>query len=94
MSCCSATSCPYAVWHQVDGSPNTVVAFLHSDSELPCTIFCPLCVTSMPAPYCRSLAVSISYTHLMLPICRVWLSYTHLMHRLLHVPSEVMMSLM
>jgi hypothetical protein len=32
--------------------------------------------------------------HLMLPICHVWLSCTHLMRCLLHVPSEVMMIMM
>jgi hypothetical protein len=36
----------------------------------------------------------MSYMHLMLPIRLVWMSYTHLMRCLLHVPGEIMMNLM
>jgi hypothetical protein len=85
---------PCAVWHRVDGLPGTVAALLHSVVESPCTVACPLCVTSRPAPYCRHLAASMSCTHLMLPIYHIWLSCTHLMHCLLHVAGKVMMSLM
>jgi hypothetical protein len=85
---------PCAVWHRVDGLPGTVAALLHSVVESPCTVACPWCVTSRPAPYCRHLAASMSCTHLMLPIYHIWLSCTHLMHCLLHVAGKVMMSLM
>jgi hypothetical protein len=94
MSCRSATSHPCTIWHRVDGSPVTVAALLHSTIEPPCSVVCPLCVTSRPTPYCPRLDVPMSCMHLMLPIHRVWLSCTHLMCCLLHVPGEVMMSLM
>jgi hypothetical protein len=94
MSCRSTTSCPCAVWRQVDGSTGTVAALLHNVIESPYTIVCSLCVTSRLAPYCRRPAVSMSCTHLMQHICCIWLSCTHLMRCLLRVPGEVMMSLM
>jgi hypothetical protein len=80
MSCRSAMSRPYVVWRRVDGSPDIVAALLHNDSESPCTVAWPLCVTSWSAPYCHCLDVSIYFTHLM--------------RCLLRVPRDVMMSLM
>jgi hypothetical protein len=94
MSCCSTTSHPCAVWHQIEGSPDTVAALLHSAIESPCTLACMLCMTGRPALYYHHLAMSMSCMYLMLPICHVWLPYTHLMRCLLCVPGEVMMSLM
>jgi hypothetical protein len=94
MSCCSTTLRSYAVWRRDDGSPNTVAALLHSVVKSPCTVAYPLCVTSRLAPYYHRPAVSISCTHLMLPIRHIWLSCMHLMHCLLPVPDEVMMRLM
>jgi hypothetical protein len=38
MSYRSATSRQCAVWRQVDGSPGTVAALLHSENESPCTV--------------------------------------------------------
>jgi hypothetical protein len=94
MSCRSATSRPCVVWRRVDGSPDTVTALLHSDSESPCTIVASFCVTSRHALHCCRLPVSMSCTHLMLLIRHVWLPCTHLMRFLLCVSDEVMMSLM
>jgi hypothetical protein len=94
MSYCSATSRPCAVWHRVDGSPDTITALVHNAVKSPCTVACSLCVTSRHAQYYRRLGVSISSTHLMLPICRIWLTCTHLMCCVLHVLGEVMISLM
>jgi hypothetical protein len=93
MSRRSATYRPYVVWHRVDGSPGIIAALLHCIIESPYTIAYPLCVISRLASYCRRLAESMSCMHLMLPICHVWLSCMYLMRCLLHVPSEVMMSL-
>jgi hypothetical protein len=92
MSCRSTTSRPCAIWHWVDGLPDTVAALLHSDNESPFTVARSLCVTSRPALYYCRLAVSMSCSHLMLPVHHVWLSCMHLMRRLLCVPGEVMMS--
>jgi hypothetical protein len=94
MSCRSATSHPCDVWRRDDRSLGTVAALLHSVVESPCTIACPLCVTSRPAPYCCRPVMSISCMHLMLHIRHVWMSCTHLMRCLLHVSSEIMMILM
>jgi hypothetical protein len=94
MSYRSTTSRPCAVWRRVDGSPGTVAALLHSDSELLYIVACLLCVTSRPTPYCRCLAVSMSCMYLMLSIHHVWLSCMYLMCYLLRVPGVVMMSLM
>jgi hypothetical protein len=94
MPCRSTTSRPRAVWRRVDGSPGTIAALLHSAIESPCTVACPLCVTSRLTLYYHRLVVSMSCTHLMLPIRCVWLSCMHLMHCLLRVSGKVMMSLM
>jgi hypothetical protein len=83
---------PGTVWHRVDRSPETVAALLHIIIESPCTVACPLCVTSRPTPYYHRPDVSISCTLLMLPIRHIWLSCMHLMRYLLCVPGEVMMS--
>jgi hypothetical protein len=94
MSCRSTTSHPCAVWRRDDGSPDTVEALLHNIIKSPYIVACPLCMTSRPASCCRHRAVSMSYTYLMLPIRRVWLSYMHLMRYLLRMSGKVMMGLM
>jgi hypothetical protein len=73
MSYRSDTSHPCVVWHRVDRSPSTVAASLHSGVESPYTVACPLCVTNRSVPYCRCPVVSMSCTHLILAIRRVWL---------------------
>jgi hypothetical protein len=73
MSCRFATSRSCTVWHRVDESLDTVAVSLHNGVESPCTVVCPLRVTSRSAPYCHRSAMSISCTYLMLVICRVWL---------------------
>jgi hypothetical protein len=65
MSCRSVTSRPCVIWRRVDGSPGTVAASLHSGVKSRCTVAYPLCVTTRSVSYCRRLAVSMSYTHLM-----------------------------
>jgi hypothetical protein len=67
------------VWHWVDGSHGTIAASLHRDVESSYTVDCPLHGTSKSPPYCHCHAVSMSCTHLM--------------HCLLRVPGEAMMSL-
>jgi hypothetical protein len=94
MSCRYATSRPSTVCRRDDRSPSTIAALLHSIIKSPYTITCPLCVASRPALYYHHPVVSMSYTHLMLPIHHIWLSYTHLMLCLLRVAGEVMMRLM
>jgi hypothetical protein len=94
MSCRSATSHPCAVWRQDDGLPNTVAALLHNIIKSPYIVACPLCMTSRLASCCRRHDVSMSYTYLMLPIRRVWLSYMYLLRYLLRMSGKVMMGLM
>jgi hypothetical protein len=71
MSCRSATSHPCVVWRRVDGSPDTVAASRHNSVKSRCTVAYPLRVTSRSVSYCRRLAVSMSYTHLMRCLLRV-----------------------
>jgi hypothetical protein len=59
------------VW--ADGSLGTIAALLHHGVKSPHTVVCLLRVASRSTSYYRCPAVSISYTHLMLAICCVWL---------------------
>jgi hypothetical protein len=57
---------------QVDGSPGTIAALLRHGVRSPHIVACPLCMSGRSAPYCRRPAASISRTHLMPAIRRVW----------------------
>jgi hypothetical protein len=72
MSCRSTTSLPYKVWRRVDGSPGTIAALLHNGIESPCTVICPLRMTSRSLSYYHCPAMSMSCMHLMLAIHHVW----------------------
>jgi hypothetical protein len=58
---------------RVDGSPGTVAASLHRGIKSPCTVACPLRVSSRSTPYCHRPAVSMYCTYLILAIRCVWL---------------------
>jgi hypothetical protein len=73
MSCHSATSCPCAVWHRVDGSPGNIAVSLHNGVESTCSVTYKLRVTSRSTSYYHRPGVSISCIHLMLAIRRIWL---------------------
>jgi hypothetical protein len=57
---------------RVDGSSDTVAVLLRRDVKSPCTIACPLCISSSSASYRRCPVALMFCMHLMLVIRCVW----------------------